>query len=245
MEDKKLRVKAKIRALLNKTVENGASEQEAIQALKKANELMLENFIFEHDLQGVEPEKIIEVREPIVVTSYDYTMFYSSLARLFDCQCFWTTGRKGDIVFFGFESDAKLAMYFYKMIMRSAATEIKKYKESFEFIHSKAFFGYHGKTLVASFVRGFTIRLSEKLWDMYQDRKSSIPKGMGLMVVEKDEQVQNSFKEKHPKLGTHKINEFIAEQGAFSAGVESGESIEIVQPLEGSDAVNNGLMLAL
>lgn len=231
MEGNNLKVKGKIRALLNKTVENGASEQEAMLALKKANELMLENFISEHDLEGVEPEKIIEVREPIVVASYDFTLFYGSLARLFDCENFWTTGRKGDIVFFGFESDAKLAMYFYRLVMKAAFNSIEEYKKSFEFTHAKAFYGMHGKTLVSSFVKGFTIRLAERLREMYQQRKASVPYGMGLMVIEKDEQVEAEFNKQHPKVKGHKVNLDNLSREAFRAGVEDGEKLDLVQPL--------------
>ncbi|MGM7552601.1 DUF2786 domain-containing protein [Myroides odoratimimus] len=233
MEDQKLKVKAKIRALLNKTVENGASEQEAMLALKKANELMLENFICEHDLEGVAPEKIIEVREPIVVTSYDFTWFYGDLARLFDCECFWTSGRKGDIVFFGFESDAKLAMYFYRLVMKAAFNSIEEYKKSFEYIHSKAFYGKHGKTLVSSFVKGFTIRLGQRLIEMYEQRKASIPYGMGLMVIQKDEQVKTEFNRQNPNLKSHKVNLDNLEFTAFEAGKIDGDKVDLVQPLNG------------
>lgn len=238
MEDQRNKIKGKIRALLNKTVENGASEQEAILALKKANELMLENFICEHDLEGVDPEKIIEVKESIVVTSYDFTLFYGALARLFDCECYWTTGRKGDIVFFGFESDAKLAMYFYKLVMKAAFTSIEEYKKSFEFIHSKAFYGVHGKTLVASFVKGFTVRLGDRLREMYEQRRASIPYGMGLMVIQKDEQVETEFNKKHPKLRVHKVNLDNIERTAFEAGTVEGEKIDLVQPLNGGGSEN-------
>ncbi|WP_060872897.1 DUF2786 domain-containing protein [Myroides odoratus] len=234
MEDKKLKVKGKIRALLNKTVENGASEEEAMLALKKANELMLENFLCERDLEGVAPEKIIEVREPIVVSSYDFSWFYGDLARLFDCECFWTTGRKGDIVFFGFESDAKLAMYFYQMIMKLAFSSIEEYKNSFEFIHAKSFYRTHGRTLVASFVKGFTIRLGERLTEMYQQRKASIPYGMGLMVIQKDEEVKSEFKKQHPKLKVHKVNLDNLEEAAFRSGQEKSKEVDLVQPLNGS-----------
>lgn len=240
MEGQKLKVKAKIRALLNKTVENGASEQEAMLALKKANELMLDNFICEHDLEGVAPEKIIEVREPIIVTGYDFTLFYGDLARLFDCECFWTAGRKGDIVFFGFESDAKLAMYFYKLIMRVAFKSIEEYKQSFEYIHSKAFYGTHGRTLICSFVKGFTIRLGERLEEMYEQRKASIPYGMGLMVIQKDEQVKSEFNRKNPNLKSHKVNLDNLEFQAFQAGKIDGDNVDLVQPLNGG--VNEDLI---
>lgn len=71
-------IKLKIKALLSKTTENGATEAEALSALKKAQSLMLEYFISEHDL--VDPyisEKCIFKEVDIIQSAYDMKVFYN------------------------------------------------------------------------------------------------------------------------------------------------------------------------
>src|SRR5690554_1762073 len=58
----------KIKALLAKTVDNGATEQEALMALNKANELMTEHYITEFDLKDIEEAKLITIEVPLYKT---------------------------------------------------------------------------------------------------------------------------------------------------------------------------------
>lgn len=222
------RIKAKIKALLSKTTDNGASEQEMESALKKANELMLLNFILEHDLKDFKIiEKCLLKEVPLIKTGFDMTIFYGDLARLFDCKYYYNSKR---IAFFGFEQDTEFCAYFYNVIVKTCLKEKDLYAKSNHFKEMKKL--HHGKTLSASFIKGFQISVAEKMYSMYKDRQRNIPESYGLMVIEKEENVKNQFLNLDLKIKSVKTKILIAEQAVFDKGKEAGMTISLTQGID-------------
>lgn len=221
-------IKRKIKALLEKTPENGASEHEAIAALNKANELMQAYYIDKNDL--TDPyltEKCVLVEVKLVESAYNMTLFFGVLGELFDCIAFWNKRR---IAFFGFENDAKLAGYFYELIAKTALSEAKAYKKSDEYkVNAKR---YHGRSIVSSFVKGFLYRIGLKMQELYENRKSSIPDGMGIMLVNKTDKVKAEFKTLAIKAKEARPIKLVIERAAFNSGIEKGNSFQITQGIE-------------
>lgn len=150
MENKDLIVK-KIQALLAKNTDNGATEHEAISAIKMANTLMQKYFISENDIKDpFVAEKCKMVETKLIKSSYDFGIFYEDLSNLFDCKHFYT---HQIIAFYGFEQDAELCGYFYSLIVRSALREKDKYMQSKEAIRLKNY--YHGRTCCIFYQRFF------------------------------------------------------------------------------------------
>lgn len=221
------KIKNKIKALLSKTVENGATKQEMESALRKANELMIQHFISESEIKDESlKEKLVSKRFNMIKSKYDFKIFYASLSLLFDCKCYYNSQAK-KITFFGHETDVDMCGYFYSLITESAIKEKNEYAKSNEYSISKKL-GYHGKTLTSSFVKGFLIEVSNKMREMYKDKKSNIEKGTGLTVYEKKNKVESAFRNLNLNLIKVK-NKIRAESNAFDSGKSKGQNFNLTQ----------------
>ena len=219
------KIKSKIKALLAKTEENGASKQEMEAALKKANALMLEHFISEHDLKDTKViEQCIQKEVPLIQSGYFLGGFYNELARLFDCEYFYTTKT---ITFFGFEQDTELCAYFYNFIISSCLREKNDFVKSEDYKALTEVF--HGRTLVSSFIKGFISAVAEKMYQLYKERQSNIPESYGLMVIEKDQQVKQQFDSMDFSIKTKKLKQAQVESQAFYHGEDRGNELNLVQ----------------
>ncbi len=223
---KREKIKAKIKALLSKTIDNGASKEEMEAALFKANKLMTDFFISEHDLSDPYiAEKCILKEVPIIKSGYDLTDFYNSLTQLFDCKYFYN---KNIISFFGFEEDTELCSYFYKFIVKTCLKEKAKYMKSEDYAELKKM--YHGRTLSASFIKGFMLGVCVKMDKMYRERRTELSaEKYGLMVIEKKTKVQSQFGNLGLKVKTVPFNQIVAEQSAYNQGSKIGKSIDLIQ----------------
>lgn len=223
--DKKEAIKRKVKALLEKTTENGASENEAISALQKAKELMMEYFISEHELNDpYANEKCISVSTPLFKTGYDVTNIYPALCLLFDCEHFWD---RKNLTFFGYEEDVQLCIYFYDFILKSCFAEKDKYVKTPEYQKLKQY--YHGRTLVSSFIKGFIMALCIKMHDMYNERKSSISECVGLAIIDKQRKVKQQYDEMGFKVRKVGSKEIEAEAEAFKTGYNKGKDTALIQ----------------
>lgn len=226
MENKREKIKSKIKALLSKTTDNGATKEEMESALAKAKELMVNFFISEHDL--TDPyisEKCVLVEVPLTKSGYDMSRFYHSLSELFDCKCYYNNER---IAFFGFEEDTQLCAYFYTLITKTCLAEKEKYMKSEAYKELRKM--YNGKTLASSFITGFTLGVSKNLEELYDERESELSKEQyGLVVVEKKAKVELQFDELGMDLRKARSKKLKAERIAFLTGVETGEELSITQ----------------
>lgn len=229
----------KIKALLSKTTENGASEQEAIIALNKANELMLEHYITEFDLKDVEEAKLITIEVPLFKTAYDLSLLYDPIAKMFDCMSYYNSER---VAFFGFEDDVTLCDYFYNTITKACFKEKDVFQNSKKYRDLKRY-GYHGKTIISDFIKGFIESVSYKMYLMYKNRKSSIPVEKGLVVLEKEQKVKFEFDNLSLKLKKARVKDLTYSTEAFHEGSEKGEVFNIHQPLTSQQSNQNVLAL--
>jgi hypothetical protein len=223
--DKRDNIKKKIKALLAKTTENGATEAEALAALEKAHELMMENFISEHEITDpyIAEQCVFKTIEKIK-SGYNIDVFYATLCRLFDCKHYYTTA---NITFFGFEEDAELCAYFYGFIIKACLNKKNKYMRSREY---KALsLHYSGRSLAASFIRGFMVGICRKMQEMYECRKDNLTPEVGLMVIQKEQLVKKQFEESNIKARSVGIRKGKYEAQAFLNGVQQGQDTRITQ----------------
>ncbi|MDV3675110.1 hypothetical protein CMU30_02190 [Elizabethkingia anophelis] len=216
---------ARVKALLEKNTDNGATEAEAMAALTKANQLMKDWYILEHEIN--DPylgEKCVLKEFPLIKSGYDYRLFYNDLVRLFDCEYFYNSKR---ISFFGFEDDVELCGYFYNLIIKSCLQEKDNYLQSPEGIVAKKH--HHGRTLAASFIKGFMLRVSIKMENMYKDKVSNLPQAVGLMIIKKEEKVKEQFLEFDFDIEVRSSGEIVFEKIGFDAGMEKAENFQLTQ----------------
>lgn len=225
----------KINALLNKTVENGASEAEAETALAMAQNLMAKHMIESSQLaEHAKDKKCKKVTAPIFKTAYDTTGLNGNIASAFDCKCWWNSYHK-EIYFFGFGDDAKLAAYFYNYLNNVIVNEAEKYKKSDEFMEEKSF-GYHGKTLLSSFRKGMIRRLLERLSELKAERSSNIIKTTGTdLVIVKESQVEEEYENLGLKLRTKRTNLTPHNSTSFLSGVNKADEVNMAGGIAQND----------
>lgn len=225
----KEKIKAKISALLSKTVENGASEAEAAIALKKAYELMHEYYISESELSDLFAYERCTLEQVLRVKSaYPVDAFCFNLAKTFDCFSFFNHKYQS---FFGMEQDAKLCCFFYSHIIRSALTEKDKYLVS-SIARDKIKLGYSAKKVASSFIAGFVVRISERLDEMYENRNSTIPEGMGLVLVKKVEKVKKEYDALDFNVRAGRKRKRTVLESCFDDGCMEGDSFSISKGLK-------------
>lgn len=110
-------IAAKIEALLNKTVQNGATEDEAFAAMKAAKKLMDKYGMSEDDLKNAQKDDFV-----FLATEFDNQDINSRVAlvvsSLAEVKVFTQRNEQGKriLVFFGFETDVKFAKHVMEVV---------------------------------------------------------------------------------------------------------------------------------
>lgn len=222
----------KINALLNKTVENGATEHEANAALEMAQRLMTKHMIEESQLAEHAKDKACrKITAPIFKTGYDTTDINAGVADAFDCKCWWNRGKE-EVYFFGFGDDARLAAYFYNYLNNAVVNESEKYKKSLKFIEQKMA-GYHSKSILSSFRKGMIRRLNQRLGELKASRVSNVVKNTGTnLVLIKEDKIKEEYEALGLKLKKHRSSDEIQSADAFYDGSDAAEKVNMAGGIE-------------
>lgn len=222
------RLKKKINALLAKTTENGATKEEALTALNKAQELMKQHLISASDLkETVLDEECVLASVRRYPTKYKEVHIIASLGKLFYCKSYYN---KSKVYFYGFKEDTELCLYFYNFIVKSSLEEAERYKKT---IHYKRLTDYHhGITIISDFVKGFLLEVSSKVEKMYEERQKE-QAGTGLVIFDqKQKKVSERFAQTGIKLRTVK-DRISPRSSSFSDGKNKGSELNITQGVNG------------
>lgn len=226
------KVKAKIRALVAKTTDNGASEAEAMSAMTKVGEL-LETF-------NLSMGDISEVREETCETG-DFPTYSKhagiasdvavAVAAFTNTKAWLTREINGVVIkFFGVETDVELAKYITSVITSCFEGEYKTFKESETY---KNYSG-HRRVLNTDFRRGFAGRINDRLYELKANatKEYSNNTGTALVVVEKDKYVQEEFEKLNMRLRkTYRQTRYVRSGGAYSAGASAGNKVNLNRPV--------------
>lgn len=225
----KEKIKAKIEALLAKTTENGATEAEAMAAAEKAASLMLQ-----YEIEAGEIGIRAEAKNCKAVwanySKYGKTAIARGaavgVAKLFDCRVWEDAGVR--VAFFGLEKDVEIAGYVFACITNAILAETETYKISRSY-HEDLARGYHGKTLVTSFLAGIERRIYVRLVEMARQKDAERPATTGAsLVVVKDQVVSEEFSKLGINLGrAQKSKRTIRSHGAYAAGDSAGQRVSI------------------
>jgi hypothetical protein len=225
IKGKKDKIKGKIKALLAKTTDSGATKEEMESALSKANQLMTEFFISEHELQDTESIKLEKFE--LTKSGFDLTYFYADLAFLFDCEYYYS---HKNITFFGHEQDVALCGYFYNVISRTCLKEKDIYLKSENYKQLSRQF--HGRTLAASFIKGFLVQIVYKMQEMYAEKEKNVSQSTGVVIFSKKEKVKSEFNNLNLTIRTEKEKQIKGERSAFTDGYEKGKDINISKGID-------------
>lgn len=233
---RKEKIKLKITALLSKTTQNGASESESLLALKKAQDLMLQYAIEEDEISdSSEINNFISLKVPLDKMHYDHSYLFNALARLFDTKAYLVP--KEYVVFFGEPADVEMCSYFYNYFIRVLKNEMLEFKKSTTYKIKTV----NGRTLMSSFVKGFTKRINVRTREMYDYRTKSVSEKVGLVLQRKELRVNNAFLNQDLNLTTSKIRASRNTE-AFNHGSDRGKEVTINQGVDASKHIQRNLV---
>ncbi len=225
--DKKEAIMTKVKALMAKTTENGCSEAEAMTAMEKVTQLMHDYNISDEDLDsvhsivyGLNTKKA--GKQGRKQRSFHPTRdCWYNIGILCNCKT-WVQGI--DLIFFGAKEDTDTAHYFCMLLKATSEKELADYK-------LKADRRVHGLSQRASFMRGFTERVNEKMKDMIKEKNvftESKSKGSDVMVLKGqvvERKYESYLKSKGIKMRTTSTYRSGRDGASYRAGQSAGSGV--------------------
>ena len=212
----------RIRALFERTTENGCTEAEAIAAALAAQRLVARYGITDSELSERRAnEDIIEAETASVCTTWSAHLA-STIATAFRC-CVTVTrsgyGSKGKrYSFFGYETDAAAARLaferLHKVGSRLATEEARRWRREYP--------GYSLKGVKSSYCTGFVVGVADEL-----ERQTK-----ALMVVVPKE-VELAYEAATEGSGTYAAKGHITCRSAFDRGRSDGQDATRARSVEG------------
>ena len=242
------RVKARIKALTDKTVANGCTEAEAMSAAEMVGRL-LERYALSMDEIEVREARCVQVEVPMGGRRRrPIDACVPAIARFCDCKVWLTRGARpkpgdddfdwtrpgGRYVFFGFETDTALATYLFAVIDRAILTEATAFKEA-----NPALRAVRLRRASASFQHGLAARVAARLDAMHHAREASVraQRSTGTaLILARHRVVEDTFREMDVRLvsmaaiGQRRI------ASAFRDGWRAGERVNLSRPVPGGAA---------
>jgi hypothetical protein len=233
--DERARVKARIKALAEKTVSNGCTEAEAMAAAEMVGRL-LERYALTMEEIDVREERCVQLEIPLGSTRrrpIDGCLV--ALAKFCDCKV-WVSrdGETPRYVFFGFETDTTMAGYLYAVVDRAMATALAAFRRG-----HPALRGVDLRRASVSFQQGMAARIGDRLRAMHSEREASVAaqRGTGTaLTVVKHQVVETAFRERSIHLVKARATG-MAINGAFRAGLAAGDAVNLRRPLQGDAAL--------
>lgn len=231
MRDDREKILKKIRALMQMTVENGATESEAMLAMSHANRLMIEHDVtcldeesLSQDRYGARKRKTTGERKRRHEVSY----LSVAVAHYWDCRA-WRH-EDNTQVFFGSAEDTLMAHQMLLMFYHAMENEWKAYWSK-----NKNGAKTHGKTMRTAFLAGMTSRLKARLMEL-KNQRSTATTGNALVAV-KDNIVTERFKAYCRSVGWNLPDDFgrrgravkttIKSDTAYEAGIAAGDRVKL------------------
>ncbi len=241
--DELSRVKARIKALTDKTVANGCTEAEAMSAAEMVGRL-LERYALSMDEIEVRSARCVQVevhlgsrrRRPI-------DGCVPAIARFCDCKVWLAPAGRPDpddpykplagirYIFFGFETDTSLAAYLFAVIDRAISHEISTFK-----LYNPRLRAEKLRRASASFQHGLVARVAARLEKMHDEREAAVraqrATGTALMLV-KQTVVDDAFAETKIRLVTIQAVNRPVVTSAYRAGLMAGDRVNLNRPMTG------------
>ncbi|MBK1658594.1 DUF7168 domain-containing protein [Paracraurococcus ruber] len=230
------KVKARIRALTARTVERGCSEAEALAAAAKVGEL-LEVYGLSMSEVALREEACVQRR--VTVTGPQrlaLRWMYPALLRFCECRG-WTDGR-ADFVLYGLEPDVQMAEYLLKVAEGALAWEEARFRESAEWLRSRA----TPQGRLRSFRYGFADRLGKRLEEITaareqaaEARRVAAPPAAAsastALVLAKERKVEEGFRSLGVRLRTVYSTATVRDRGAYGSGQAAGGRVGLDRPV--------------
>jgi hypothetical protein len=166
-----IRVKARIKALAEKTVSNGCTEAEAMAAAEMVGRL-LERYALSMEEIDVREARCVQIEIPIGGRRRrPIDGCVTAIARFCDCKV-WVSrdAMMPNYVFFGFDADTALARYLFNVIDRAMATALRAFRAT-----QPRLSGVGLRSASKSFQQGMAARVADRLDELHRKRKPVSP----------------------------------------------------------------------
>jgi hypothetical protein len=192
-------IRAKLRALRAKTVENGCTEEEALAAADKMAELLSKHGLTTEELDAVgygRNEVPLGRRSPLDQVWFD-------VARFADCRAWYQRNEDGklSVVYFGRPQDTLVAEYVYGVLKDACARALADFRASDAYKHRRT-----NKTrahAVKAFHEGLSRGLRAKLWDgLWKRYWTGDRSATGALITSVKNQLETAMKAEGVQLGT-------------------------------------------
>lgn len=220
----------KIQALLSKTTENGASEHEAISAIKKAKELMKTHYLTTGDVMANKADDIIMVNVSGKFKGVNADAYFYYIGELFDTK-FFKNGREYSI--YGYKTDVDLVKWFYDFINESIDRAVSEFLKT-ETFKNKYASGVSKKTLTNTFVKGYVQGVATKLKVMLDEQvkyqmQNTTERGL---IVSKMSVVTSDLYKKHGiLLRNSSSNVRLSDKETYNGGKQAGSQLNLNKPV--------------
>ena len=224
------RVKARIKALAEKTVSNGCTEGEAMAAAEMVGRL-LERYALSMEEIDIREERCVQIEVPIGgKRRRPIDGCITAIARFCDCKV-WVSrdGMMPTYVFFGFDADTALASYLFNVIDRAMATALTAFRAAHPRLRGGGL-----RRGSKSFQQGMAARVADRLDDLRRARDASVAaqRSTGTaLILAKHTVVETAFRETAIRLvataglAPARLNE------AFRHGVAAGDRVNLNRPV--------------
>lgn len=231
--DELARVKARIRALAEKTTSNGCTEAEALSAAEMVGRL-LERYAL--TMEQVDLRQATCVQQEVHAGGLRRRPIDGcvvAIARFCDCKVWLTRGELGvTYIFFGLETDAMLGRYVFEVIAAALRTELAGFKDRNPRLRGVAL-----RRAGDSFQHGMVARVAARLTMVRADRDASVsaqrPTGNALMLV-KQHLVEEAFAATQTRLVSTRQSARTIVRSAYQDGMQAGGKVNLNRPLTGS-----------
>ena len=246
MEDKQ-KIAAKIAALLSKTVENGATQEEAMMAMQKASELMNKNQLTMTSVE-LEAEGLSRVEVTFESSHANYFAFsiISSIASLTETRMWRQTdavnGKLVDkYVIFGLKSDIDFADFLLNNLTRFACKDANDWWVKPENYISGVPAAKRAK-LKISFLCGFSLKITKRIRELLpeQQKRDNERSKNGLVALNSAKKSMIEDKLSYMNFKTVSVGKKSIDAVAKGAGWESGDSASLNRAVNSNSTLRIG-----
>jgi Protein of unknown function (DUF2786) len=226
---------SKIRALLAKTLEAGATEPEAMAALSKAQAMRDAHQVTEEELNLTKEEKAVLRGEPPGTKDPHLIKWrlLHGVRKFCGCQSWKRSGVRsggGGIVFCGLPADVQFASWLLDHLAAWVQNEI------YRFLMDARPDKQDRKDAIRGFVSGICERIEERLLELCKQSESIATSNAKALVVVKDAAITDKMKELGIRLSCGYGPCGGGDSASYEAGRAAGDRASFGRPISGRNA---------
>jgi hypothetical protein len=232
----------RIKALMAKTVKNGATEAEAMAATAKVSKIMADHNLSMAEVRS-HKKSLFGFHSSDALGPYkklhEARYLIDSIAALTDTKGYRIENRP---LFFGARADCEVAAYLLDTLRRAMERSFASYRRSpeYRYLRSKQ----KADAIRGSFLLAMALRLHRRLEELDADRKTymAMRSGSGALVVQRKQDVEDALQRLIEEEGvqinqgaSEKLRKDFSEYAAM-AGDQAGQLVPIQTGISGEGA---------